>query len=98
MIEKLTTEQLVDIFKKLTGHVDWWCESTYDSESEKNLPLFGDAICQLVSDLLDYYKGSSTRYEASAKYLSKKYGEYLDVLSDYIEEYKEYKKDIESDK
>ena len=93
----LTTEQLVCIFKTLTGHVDWWCESNYDRESEENLPLFGDALCELVCDLLDYYKGAMTRYEYSAKYLAKKYGEWLDVIADYMQEYKDYKNDFESE-
>ena len=86
MSDKLTSEQITDIVKKLVGQTSWWGETNKDHESFENLKIYGDVIYQLVCDLVDKYMSSKDRYEGSVKSLNSRYALWLEAISDAIQD------------
>lgn len=84
--KKLTSEQIVEIIRKLVGQTDWWGETNKDHESLENLKVYSEIILLLVQDINDKYMDTKGRHEASVQSLNRKYALCLKEIESIIED------------
>jgi len=77
---------LIEINKKLIGHIGFYGDTNYDKESLDSLYVLGDLLTYFTREVVRLKNDIDGRYEASAQELNKKAVYILESIIDEIGE------------